>query len=523
MKNKSNLLLLSVLLGGLLFTYLFWMERLAINLLIYSIFIITVTFFATDVVKSTKFKIYASAHFLAALLVVINNSDLSLVAYYISMMLFVGFSHYQSIRTIYTAFFTAVLQFITVPISLIKKLSEVKIGNFSLKPILKPIKYIVLPIIILFIFTAIYSGANKVFAHYLELMSTNIGDFLYNTFGFLFKDFSIQRSVHFCFGVLVSGGLLIAFYLNRDIENIEASFNEKLLRIRRSQQPKSIWYEIVHTFTSQIVSKKLALKTEYIIGIISFIGLNLLLLSVNIIDISTLWFGYKPSGNFSANLHDGTNALIFSIILAMAVILYFFRGNLNFYSKSKTLKTLAFVWMVQNFILIISVFIKDGYYIEFYGLTYKRIGVLVFASLCIIGLVTVYLKIAQQRTLFYLFKINGNIWFVLLLAFSTINWDVFISKYNLTQNENVSIDADYLLSLSAKTLPILDKNRLRLHYSEAKDAYEGEIAKPQTAEFYQKQLDQRIGFFKERYEKASWLSWNLQDWNTAGYFGVNKK
>lgn len=523
MKNKSNLLLLSVLLGGLLFNYLFWMERLAINLLIYSLFIIVATFFATDVMKTSKFKIYASAHFLAAALVVINNSDLSLVAYYISMLLFVGFSHYQSIRTIYIAFFTAVLQFITVPIGLIKKLSEVKVGNFSLKPILRPIKYIILPLIIVFIFTGIYSGANKVFAHYLELMSANIGDFLYNIFGFIFKDFSIQRFVHFCFGVFVSGGLLITFYINRNIENAEANCKEKLLRIRRSQKPKSIWYEIVHTFTSQLITKKLALKTEYIIGIISFIALNLLLLSVNIIDISTLWFGYKPSGNFSANLHDGTNALIFSIILAMAVILYFFRGNLNFYSKSKILKVLAFTWMVQNFILIISVFVKDGYYIEFYGLTYKRIGVLVFAILCIIGLITVYLKVAQQKTLFYLFKINGNIWFVLLLAFSTINWDVFIAKYNLTQNNNTSIDADYLLSLSDKTLPILDKNRLMLHYTESKDGDGGEIAKPQTAEFYQKRLDKRIGYFKERYKSVNWLSWNLQDWNTAGYFGINKK
>ncbi|MNI54601.1 hypothetical protein D3C73_1095010 [compost metagenome] len=178
--------------------------------------------------------------------------------------------------------------------------------------------------------------------------------------------------------------------------------------------------------------------------------------------------------------------------------------------------------MVQNFILIISVFIRDGYYIEFYGLTHKRIGVLVFAILCIIGLATVYFKVAKERTLFYLFKVNGNIWFVLLLAFSLVNWDVFIAKYNLSHSDKVAVDADYLLSLSDKTLPLLDQNRSKLHYTPAKDLYGKEIAKAKNTQFYSELLDERIGYFKERYQTVSWLSLNLQDWNTAKYFEVNQ-
>jgi len=521
MKNKSNLLLISTLIGGLLFSYIFWDQWLALNQLIYSVFIITVTIFNQELIKSTKFKMYALAHLLAAVLVVVNNSALTAVSYYVSLMLFIGYAHYPALKTIYIAVLATIVQMVTVPASLIKRLSDVNIGKFNLKPVFRPIKYIILPIIILIVFTAIYSGANEVFAHYMDLLLTNISNFFNNIFGFIFKDLSLPRFFHFCLGILVTAGLIITFY-NKSIEKLEASCNEQLLRIRRSQKPKSIWYEVAHTFTSQIITKKMALKTEYVIGFISFISLNVLLLSVNLIDISTLWFGYKPAGNFSADLHDGTNALIFSIILAMAVILYFFRGNLNFYSKSKTLKILAITWMVQNFILIISVFIRDGYYIEFHGLTHKRIGVLVFAILCIIGLATVYLKVAKQRTLFYLFKINGHIWFVLLLVFSLVNWDVFIVKYNLAKSDQVGVDADYLLSLSDKTLPILDKNRSKLHYEPSKRLYEREIAKPGTANFYENKLDERIGYFKERYESVGWLSWNLPDWNAAEYFGLNK-
>lgn len=524
MKTKSGYLLLATLIGGFLFNYIFWMERLALNLLIYSIFIMLTTIFNDEVSKGLKFKIYASAHLFAAILVVINNSDLTLVSYYISFIFFVGYAHYPTIRSIYASYFAAILQFIISPINLVKRLSEVKIGNYNLKPIIRPVKYIILPLFILFVFTMIYSGANQVFSHYLEVIFTKIGNFLNDILGFLFKDISVERFVHLCFGILLTGGLLITFYF-KGIEKIESYFNESFTRKRKNRNHKTLWTEYINTFFGQLTSKKLALKTEYIIAIISFSALNILLLCLNGIDIWWLWLGNGntlANTNYSVDLHNGTNALIFSIVLAMAIILYFFRGNLNFYHKSKTLKLLAFAWIIQNFILIISVFIRDGYYIEFYGLTHKRIGVLVFAILCIIGLATVYLKVSKQKTLFYLFKVNGNIWFALLLIFSTINWDVFIAKYNLSQSDKISLDADYLLALSDKTLPVLDKNRAKLHFTEGAYTNDRLFAKPETPAYYQNQLNQRIGFFKARYRKVTWLSWNFQDWQIANYFKITK-
>ncbi|MGN7990187.1 DUF4153 domain-containing protein [Pedobacter sp. 22226] len=519
MKNKSNLLLLSALSGGLLFTLLFWEERLALNLLIYSIYLLIVTFINPDVVKSTKLKIYGLAHLLAAVLVVINNSDLSVAAYYISLLLFIGFSHNQQIRTIFTAFLAAILQMVTVPFNAIQNLSKISIGNFKLKPIFTLIKYIFIPVIIVTIFACLYAAASNVFAHYAEALLTSIGNFFENMLHFFFKDLSIGRIMHFFFGLILTSGLLLAFF-NKSLEKAELKCGERLVRTRRGLGHKSLWYNIIETFTGNLLTRKMALKTEYIVGIILFAALNLLLLLLNIIDITTLWFGYEPTGNFSGELHQGTNSLIFSIVMAMAVILYYFRGNLNFYHKSKTLRLLAYTWMVQNFILIISVFIRDGYYIEFHGLTHKRIGVLVFALLCIIGLATVYFKVARQKTIFYLFKVNGNIWFALLLTFSLINWDVLIVKYNLNHVDAVSIDPYYLTSLSEKTLPFLDKNRAKIHPSTNNDSEVAKVDRPEEA--LMRKLDNRIDYFKTRYEGSSWLSWNLQDWNTAEYFGLNK-
>ncbi len=527
MKTNANYLLLSTLIGGIIFNLIFWSERLAINLLIYSLFVVTVTFFNKEVIKSAKFKWYALGHLAAAILVVINNSNLSLASYYISLLLFVGFSHYQRIRSVWVAIMATTLQIFAIPATMFKRLSELEIGNFKIRPVLRPLKYIIFPIIIVFIFIGIYSGANKIFEKYAAELGDHIANVLTQFFGFLFNDLSLERFIHFCLGLALTGGLLITFY-EHVFEKIEASLSDDLLRKKNQNRLKSIWSEITHAFIGRVISKKMALKTEYVIAIISFVGLNFLLLLLNGIDIWWLWLGKGKNfaeTNYSAELHDGTNALIFSIVLAMAIIVYFFRGNLNFYSKSKTLKTLAVIWMIQNCLLIISVLIRDAHYIEVYGLTYKRIGVIVFALLCIIGLSTVYVKVAKHKTFFYLLRVNGNIWYILLLAFATINWDVTIVKYNLTHKGLIAFDADYLLSLSDKTLPVIHQNREELNMSASSYGSlvpKGEILVSSTDEQLQKRLDQRIVFFKERYEKVSWLSWNLQDWNTAKYFGIKK-
>ncbi|WP_443946546.1 DUF4173 domain-containing protein [Pedobacter sp. AW1-32] len=522
MKNKSNLILGAILIGGLLFSCFFWSDRLALNLLLYSVFIMFIVYLTGDRKTNPKFKLFGCAHILAAILVVVNNSDLSLVAYYISFLLFIGFSRHHQLKSVFAAALSVLIQFITVPVGLYRIVSKATIGNYSLRPVLRPIKYVVLPFFIFMVFFAIYCASNDVFAHFADLLGENLSTFFKKTFSFIFDDISLPRFFHFCFGILITAGLTIGFEEDQ-IEKIESALPEELFRKGPKSPKRNILTELVHVFFGSLMDKKLALKTEYIIGLISFAALNFLLLGLNLIDITTLWFGYKPTGNFSADLHKGTESLIFSIVLAMMIILYFFRGNLNFYYKRKPLQYLAYLWIIQNLILIVSVLLRDSFYIEFYGLTHKRIGVLVFAILCIIGLGTVYFKVAKQKTLFYLLKLNGSIWFVLLLGFSTINWDIFITRYNLAYSNQISLDVDYLLSLSDKTLPLLDKNRAKIHTKNFNINSHEVVATPFSDAIYLRQLDQRIKFLKERYENVSWLSWNWPDYKAAEYFGFSER
>lgn len=539
MKYKINIQLIFALAGGLFFNYLFWKEELALNLVIYSVFIISIYLYSESLLSNKKLLWIAISHLLAGGLLLINHSILNIIAWYISLFVLVGYVHNKQLRSIFTVLTAAFLQFISAPFGLVKKITEIQIGGFSLKPLLKLVKYLIIPGFILLLFSIIYSVANPVFASYVATLFENMEQIINRIFTFFFKDISIDRILFLGVGILFSTGVFITF--KNELEKKESGFQDKLIRIRKGKKNYSIWGEIVALFGGDLMNKKMALKTENTIAIISFAGLNTLLLFLNAIDISTLWLGNLGSLNFSQALHSSTNALIFSIVMAMIVILYFFNGNLNFYSKNKMIRLLAYGWIIQNAFLILSVLLRDYHYIAMHGLTYKRIGVIVFSLLCIIGLLAVYIKVAQQKSFFYLFKINGAIWYALLLLSGIMNWDAFIISYNIKTRNNATLDVNYLMSLSDKCLPQLIENKelLKKYLLPSSSSYSiAPLAtktstidsiqiktqiKPSPDKTFEQELINRAEKFEANLEKISWLSWNYRDWQTDQYLNKIRK
>jgi len=533
MKKQINLHLYAIVCGGLLFNYLFWMEKQAINLMIYSLFILIVILIDKEKQKNKKVYLAMSAHVLSALTVVMNQSNLTVIAWYISLAILTGVVHFSLLKSTFVIAFAAFLQFVTAPVNLFKEIANTHFGGLSITPLLKIFKYVFIPIIATSLFCILYSIASPVFAKYLQQFSASLGTLLSQLFTFLFADLSFNRLLHIVLGIVITTAVLLKLKDN-SLEKAELGLDEELKRKRRSNINRSIGYEIMSVFAGKLLKRKLALKTENIIGILSFLALNLLLLFLNSIDIATLWLGELKQGtNYSAELHEGTNALIISIIMAMVVILYFFNGNLNFYSKNKTIRVLAYLWIIQNAFLVLSVALRDFQYIDAHGLTYKRIGVLIFLILCSVGLLTVYLKVAKKKTLFYLCRVNGLIWYLLLILSGLVNWDLLIIGYNLNNRNNISLDFDHLMGLSDNTLPLLDQNRFLLNKIRRSASFlpytnqsiylaTHEDQKLQT-EAFNKYLDDRIRHFEEQYSETTWLSWNYRDWQTQQYFLKNKK
>jgi hypothetical protein len=200
--------------------------------------------------------------------------------------------------------------------------------------------------------------------------------------------------------------------------------------------------------------------------------------------------------------------------------LFFFKGNLNFYKRNKWLKYGAYAWIIQNIILVSSVLLRDYYYILKHGLAYKRIGVLFFLLMVLVGLITVFLKIWSRKTNYFLFRVNAWAAVVVLVLATTVHWDEFIAGYNLKRKDTVELDVSFLLSLSDKALPLLDTNIVVLQKLENKLKTEVERVDnvDECRSCFIEQLKGREAEFIQKQKQFSWLSWNYADAYTAEYF-----
>ncbi len=157
------------------------------------------------------------------------------------------------------------------------------------------------------------------------------------------------------------------------------------------------------------------------------------------------FFNSTSADSLSAQTHQGVNSIILSIVMAIGLLLFYFKGNFNFDAKAKRLKQLAYAWIVLNVIVIGSTLIKNIDYVMEMGLTYKRLGVFVFLFLCIAGLFFTRRKIKLQKTNFYLINRMSAVLFVTLLICGSFNWSGLITLYNLSQDK---VDWSYLSRIS---------------------------------------------------------------------------
>jgi hypothetical protein len=264
----------------------------------------------------------------------------------------------------------------------------------------------------------------------------------------------------------------------------------------------------------------LGLKSEYRTAVYLLVMVNALLLIVNIIDIIWVWFGFEYSVhfNYKQSVHEGTYLLIFSILLATAILLYYFRGNLNFYKNNLLLKQLAYIWIVQIMVLTLSVAVRTWHYISFQGLAYKRLGVLIFLILTLIGLITLYIKIQQKKSAFYLWRTNTWATYIVLIIFCLVHWDMLIVRYNLTQ-KNVSGIADFYLEISNHTLPVLYEN-LDVIEQQINIAPQSGNRRLYISNFdnFKRCLDQKRDYYLAKHNNETWQAWNYEDAKTKAYF-----
>jgi uncharacterized protein DUF4153 len=512
-RKNLRFIIITVLLT--IFNFFFWKEKLGVNFFIFTLLLaISILITSEEAIKNRKALVVFAAVIFSGIMVVIQNSFYGKFSVFTCIFLLAGYSHQPQIRSVFSSYISCMLDYCIVPVVFIEGIRRSREQSKVFRIIFKSVKLVIIPLFIVFIFYLLYTVSNAKFDFYSNIVLSNISDFLYK----IFRDYTLTRFMFIFLGLILITGVLHARRIGL-VKDIDTLFTEKL---SRDKNLKLIWLNNGKRYTSllrtiHIFGTKLyALLTEYRMGLILLILINLLILGLNIVDIKFLWLSFDPSEipALSDFVYTGTYILIFSISLSMLILLYYFRGNINFYYKNRLLKILSYLWIVQNAFMASSVFLRNYYYIIYtHTISYKKIGVIIFLALTFFGLVTMVLKIAQKRTAYNILKTNAWAVFSMMLIMCSFNWDKNIAEYNLANPETIAIDIAYLLELSDDVLPYINERRELTK----RDFYipRSDRRKLKYAEDYF--LD-RVDKFNKEQSGYSWLSWNYSDDQINEYF-----
>ncbi|PQJ79250.1 DUF4153 domain-containing protein [Polaribacter porphyrae] len=409
----KNLILLT---SAILFSTLFYRQGIGLNLSLFTLLTIIVLVINNKTIIKTKiYIIKIFAYFITGVVVFLYKSDLTIIANIIAFFTLIG-SISELKSSIYIKFMNGIYTTIVAAFSLYfdKQTTEIQTVKKNKINYVYWLKIIGIPALFLIIFISLYRNGNPKFNELIlkiDFSFINLQWILFTGLGYyLFYNITNPITID----PATSLDLNTGNYLNKN--------------------------EIKHLSPKKI-------KEENKLGIVLLYLLNALIILFLITDVLYLSELYQMTApELSKQVHTGVNALIFSNLLAIAIILYFFRGNLNFYDKNKGIKNASFLWIFLNLTVILITAIKNMEYINSFGFTYKRIGVLFFLMATSLGLMSTYFKVQKTKNLWYLFRKNTQIAFAVLILSSTLNWDKFITYYNINYAEQ--LDLKYLINLS---------------------------------------------------------------------------
>ncbi len=491
-KNKT---LLAVPILAAMFSFLFYKQALGVNLLIFEA--ITIAFLLLvkkDKIKSLTSWTVLSGTMLSATMAMINYSTISIVVNIISFFILVGVLIYPETKSMLTSIGLTSYTIIHSFDNLGDTIKDTKINPLAVRKLWRAIKIIIIPVLIILLFILLYKFANPIFEEYLKRTT----DFLNNHLFKFFHTINFGLVFHYLSGLAIYA--IILFHVqNKYLIKTDQLSSDFIKRRRKNNGP--------------FAHKPIALKNELKAGIFLLAALNLLILTVNSIDIYWVWFNFEWDNNYLKQfVHEGTYLLIVAVLISMAICLYFFRGNLNFYAKNRNLKLLGYIWLVQNAIMVISVALRNLRYIEYYALAYKRIGVIFFLIATLYGIYTVIFKIRNQNSTFFLFRRNTLAIYILFIVMTFFNWDTLIARYNFKHYEKSYVHLSYLSGLSDRALPYLDQSLKNLEtINQKQQELFSFIPREMFYTAYFDVIAERKLKFKNKWENKTWKSWNLAE------------
>ena len=397
-----------ILACSLIFTLLFYNESVGVNLAIFGlVFTVIICYFFQDRFTSRSHLVLVTASVLSCIAFGWYGDFVSFLALFLSVV-FLQFKTQETSLKIVQVFPLVLLNGVTSlgrMLMFTQWLPKREIKNDFAK---KMIAYFIIPTVFVGLFFIVYAFGS-------------------NHFSSLFTDYTLDLNIFEL--VLIT---LLGFYISFTFWNYwipAVCYKKKSLLDNEFNDENSIRNQKTFSF--------LDIDFERRSGEITLILLNFLLLVFIVTYNYEQFFEVIEKSKLSAATHERVNAVIFSIVMAVGVIMFYFKGGFNFDIKAKNLKRLSKICILLNGILIISTIIKNSEYVSFFGLTYKRLGVYSFLILAIVGLFFTFSKIAKQKTNAYL--INQMVWYFYgsILLCSYVNWGNLITNYNISVKKGV--------------------------------------------------------------------------------------
>ena len=493
MKNKSW----PILTGAVILTILFHMQPAGLNLWIAEALFFGWMFLNRQIPLRNRLVLVSFTGVVITLLAtVLVHSAFSGWMHAISLLVFTGMLSAPQLRSLASGLASGIANCLMAQVTFLKGIRHFRIGKKPVGSWLWKSRIFLIPLIIIIVFISIYRNSSPVFDNLIEQSLGWVGERIANLFENF--NFALLGTFILCLAIAV---LMMVRNRIAFIETADKTASDSVVRKRVRRFRKTLG---------------MGIKNEYKAAIFLLVVLNFLIFILNITDIQWVWFNFEWEGQYLKQfVHEGTWLLIFSILISITIVLWFFRGNLNFLSSNKTLKVLSYIWLLQNVILTVSVSIRNFYYISYFSLAYKRIGVIIFLILTLIGLITVLYKVMHKRSGFWLIKTNAVAWFIVLVTSSAIPWDIYIARYNFSHAGQSFVHLNFLSRLSDKALPYLDIPLEKLQAidkeQEGKFPFGRERRYMEPAR-YREIIDLHKANFIDRYESEGWLSWNLPEY-----------
>lgn len=226
-------------------------------------------------------------------------------------------------------------------------------------------------------------------------------------------------------------------------------------------------------------------------------------------DFVFLWGGVRLPDNltYADYAHRGAYPLIVTAVLAGAFALAAMRRN-GPGEKSQLIRTLVYLWIIQNVWLVISSILRLKLYVEAYGLSELRIAAGVWMGLVAVGLVLIVAKIALDCSNRWLVMANLTALMLTLWGVSFLNFPAVIASFNVDHSyemtgSGMQLDDFYMESLGPEVIPALDRYLVNAKFSDADKLKEVGLIRDGLAD----QVVDRDAVGKADLWRLDWQSW----------------